>query len=118
MRRDMDLIRQIVMAVRELSPGEELQSLDGVAPAVFAEHAKLLIEAGIAEGVENNTYDGREVILQRLTWNGHDFADAVVDDTIWRKAKERVIKPAASWSFGILTEFLKSEIKRQIGMPE
>jgi hypothetical protein len=43
-----------------------------------------------------------------------DFADAIVDDTLWRKAKDQVIKPSASWTFGILLGYLRAEIGRGV----
>ena len=30
--------------------------------------------------------------------------------SLWRKAKDNVLKPAGSWTFGVLLEYLKSEI--------
>jgi len=53
----------------------------------------------------------------RLTWNGQDFADAATDDTIWKKAKEKVLQPASSWTFALLLEYLKAEIKAKLGLP-
>ena len=55
-------------------------------------------------------------LLERLTWEGHDFADSIADDTLWKKAKEKVIKPSASWTFAILGEYLKFEIKHRLGI--
>jgi hypothetical protein len=39
------------------------------------------------------------------------------DDTIWKKAKEQVLKPGASWSFEILKEWAKHELKQKFGLP-
>lgn len=119
MKRDMDLIRRIVMTVRDLPVTEYLDGLEGVDQSLYAEHANLLIQAGLAEGVFDQFLSGGSTCaITRLTWAGHDFADAVADETIWNKAKENVIRPAASWSFGILTEYLKYEIKARLGLPQ
>jgi hypothetical protein len=49
-----------------------------------------------------------------LTWEGHEFLDAMRDDTVWKKAKENVIKPGASWTVQLLFEWLKAEIKQRV----
>ena len=43
------------------------------------------------------------------------FASAIDNDTLWRRAKENVIKPAGSWTFDVLKEWLKAEITQ--GLP-
>ena len=114
MNRDMDVIRQIVLAVRDFS--EPLAKVDGIEPAVFNYHAQLLDEAGLVKA-SLGCSDKRPpsvALIFRLTWDGHDFADSITDNTVWQKAKDTVIKPTASWTFGILLEYLKMEIKSHI----
>ena len=112
MKRDMDLIRAMVIALEN----SHLNGLPDVDKAEFNYHAQLLIEAGLAEGALAPAQRGipTAALLWRLTWLGHDFADAIRNDTIWDSAKEKVIKPSASWTFGVLLDFLKLEIRRHI----
>jgi hypothetical protein len=115
-QRDMDLIRKILLALRD-SAGV-LNKLEGVDELAYRYHANLLLEAGLAVGTASKEVVGTgapgHVMLFRLTWAGHDFADSVASDTIWKKAKDTVLKPSASWTFEILKEYLKSEIQRHI----
>lgn len=110
MKRDMDLIRRIVLAVRDTD--DVVSRLDDVESGQFAEHAQLLEEAGlIAAAIRSNgKRPATEAVIFRLTWAGQDFADAIRDDTLWSRAKEAVIKPTASWTFGVLLRFLEVEI--------
>ena len=42
------------------------------------------------------------------------------NDTVWRTAKEKVLKPGVSWTFELLKETLKALAKQQlarIGLP-
>ncbi len=55
-----------------------------------------------------------KVWLNRLTMSGHDFVDAIKDETIWNKAKDHFFKPAVSWTLNILLEYMKEEIRRQV----
>lgn len=119
MQRDMDVVRKIVLGLRDAQG--PIQDLDGVDEGSFNHNAQLIIEAGLAIGqVMDNLEDRRGipalVDLERLTWDGHDFADSIADDTIWKKAKEKIIKPSASWTFGILREYIKAEIKKRLGL--
>lgn len=114
MKRDMDIIRRIVLATRDTDG--PVARIDGIDAETFAAHVQLLDEAGLVKtslkGDEKKAAD--LVILWRLTWAGHDFADAITNETLWQKAKDNVMKPAASWTFGILLEYLKSEIGRNL----
>jgi len=39
------------------------------------------------------------------------------DDTLWKQAKEHVLIPGASWTFEILKDWAKYEIKTKLGIP-
>ena len=115
MKRDMDIIRQIVLAVRD-SDGV-VRGLEGVEFEVYAEHVRLLDEAGLIDASIQVVPQRRVIaaLVWRLTWAGQDFADAISSDTLWHKAKETVIKPTGSWTFDVLKEWLKTEISQ--GLP-
>jgi len=113
MDRDMDAIRKIVLAVKTAEEGVEVSSVGGLNDLIFNYNANLLIEAALAEGRKlESGYPPTisQVDLWKLTWAGHDFADAIKDETIWNKAKEKFIKPGVSFTFPILLEYLKSLI--------
>lgn len=117
MKRDMDTVRQIVLAVREAQSG--VGGIEGMDREVFAEHVRLLEEAGLmSAAVQVVQQRTTAAVAWRLTWAGQDFADAITSDTLWRKAKDNVIKPAGSWTFGVLLDYLKAEIARGLpGLP-
>lgn len=111
MNRDMDIVRRIALATAELGPGEQLQQLEDIDPDTFAIHVVWMKEAGLIHAITEEVIDGSFfAIVLRLTWDGCEFADAVRDDTLWRKAKENVLKPSASFTFRTLGEWLKTEI--------
>lgn len=111
MNRDMDIVRRITLATAELGPGEQLQHLEDVEDDVFGIHVVWMKEAGLIQAIaEENMDGGIFAMVLRLTWDGCEFADAVRDDTLWRKAKENVLKPSASFTFRTLGEWLKTEI--------
>lgn len=117
MKRNMDLIRRIVLETAELPPGETLDKLEGVAEHEFVAHVIWLQEAGLikAEAQAGTGSFATYAIVSRLTWEGCEFADAVMNDGTWQKAKEVVLKPGISFTFDVLKDWLKAEIKE--GLP-
>ena len=112
MKRDMDLIRRIALETSDMEFGAVLRSLDGVDQAAFAVHVMWMQEAGLLVATVQE-YLGNSppsAFVRRLTWPGCEFADAVRSDTVWKKAKEQVLKPAGSFTFDFLKDWLKSEI--------
>ncbi len=119
MKRDMDLIRRIALEVEEMEFGYVLTSMEdkGVEEAAFAMHVVWMKEAGLIAAFVQ-TYESGEppsVRVQRLTWAGCEFVDAIRDDTLWNKAKANVLKPGMSFTFDVLKEWLKTEITQ--GLP-
>lgn len=113
MKRDADIIRRIALATEAISPTEVLSSLDEVDPTLFAAHVKLMIDAGLIEGRVTTFMSGNAAaVVMRLTWAGHDFAEAARSDTLWAKAKKSVIANGAAWTLDLLKDWLKSEVAK------
>jgi len=121
MKRDMDLVRKILRKVRD---HEDPYGLNGI-PEIeeyskkeISYHIGILNDAGLltASPLEEMGVEFENYFSINLTWQGQDFIDAAEDDTIWKKAKNTVIKPGASFTFDILKEWLKSEVKEKLGM--
>jgi hypothetical protein len=117
MKRDIDLIRRIILATRDAPAGESISCFeDDVARPVFLEHVRLLIEANLADGRILPGHMGvpEDAVIFRLTWDGHDYADAMNDETVWKKVREKILKPGVSWTFSILGELLKAEARKHL----
>jgi hypothetical protein len=115
MKRDMDLIRLLLLQVEGDEKAAEKVKTYPELEVVY--NAKLLVDAGLVDGDVADTGDIKTtgVVMTDLTWAGHDFLDAARDDTIWKKAKQNVMKPAAAYTFEIVKEYLKAEIKMKLG---
>lgn len=100
MKRDMDLIRRILIEVESIDTPEVSTALelDGVDEVTVKYHLTLLVDAGLMEEVEHGftrSRPGTKILfsrLIRLTWQGHEFLDAARDQTRWNKAKEQMAK--------------------------
>lgn len=95
MKRDMDLIRKMVLAVEECPSGfaPELK-IQGYDTAQIGYHAYLLVNSGLAEGFEITTTcsNGPEYQITHLTSAGHDFAGNVRNEYIWDEVLEEIKK--------------------------
>jgi len=113
MKRDMDIIRLVLM---QQECDEVPQELSKYPEDLVVYNVALMKDAGliVASILDDEKGSPRGAAIIRLTWAGHDFLDAVRDDNVWRKAKEKVIKPRASWTFSLLMEWLKQEIRTRI----
>lgn len=114
MKRDMDIIRRIALETSDLPYGTHLVDLDGVSKEDFGLHAIWMEEAGLIKAAISEYQDNSppSAFIFRLTWEGCEFADAVRSDTLWSKAKESIIKPTSSFTFGVIKDWLKSEIQQ------
>ena len=117
MKRDMDIIRKIIMATAALPYGRTLDKLDDVSPEIFVTHVIWLREARLveAEAQAGGGSFAQYAVVFRLTWDGCEFADAIQDDTLWARAKTVALKPGISFTFDTLKEWLKAEITH--GLP-
>ena len=96
MKRDFNLIRQILLDVEKAPVGRAISELiyESHEEAVVSEHIKLLIDASFLEGTidigtEHHNEGTQQIILwyeiYRLTWEGHDFLDNAKNDAVWKK---------------------------------
>jgi hypothetical protein len=70
-----------------------------------------LLEARMIDAAVNAA--AGHVIVQRITWNGHDFLDSIRDPRIWDKAK-RQVQGAGGFTVDLLKDLAKGLVKKQI----
>ncbi len=116
MKRDIDVIRAIVLAVRDADGSTE--EVAGIDEKQFAFHAQLLEEAGLVTARFGRPREimAESAIIYRLTWDGHDFADSIADDTIRNMAKEHLLGSSSAWTFDILKEIVTATIKELLNL--
>jgi hypothetical protein len=122
MKRDMDLIRLILRKV-EASENpyglEKMPQIDGYSLPQISYHTKLLCDAGLIEAhpIDEMGVEFTDFMDMNLTWAGQEFLDATKDDSLWKKAKETIIKPGASFTFDLLLSWLKAQVATTLGLP-
>lgn len=118
MQRDMVLIRKIVTLMASDEVETAVVGLKDVDSNKFGYHAQLLIDAGLAVGsvqqFNNFTYKGQ---ITRLTWEGHEFAQLLQDDSVWKKYKSKVIDTGTAVTIAMAKEMLTNYARENLGLP-
>ena len=116
MKRDMDLIRLLLL---EREGEEPKPDLSGYTEAQILYHTALLIEAKLVVGsiIEDTNGEIAATSTLRLTWTGHEFLDAARNDTIWKKAGEKIKQSGVQVTVSLLEELLKKLLKESLGLP-
>jgi hypothetical protein len=114
MKRDMDLIRVMLLEVeKSTSPGGCQINLPGHSPEELYYNAQLAQEAGLIDA--RFARGATDFHVLRLTYAGHEFLDAARNDTLWVKAKETVINKTGSLTVEGLKIALSTLIKHALG---
>ena len=93
MKRDMDLVREILLKIEEENQPLRLGQLlkdptDADETARYAYHLGMMSDQGFIKGLHAKVMSGPEDWLElELTWRGQEFLDTLRDPTIWQKSK-------------------------------
>lgn len=119
MKRNLDLVREILLVVENHEP-ERIGGLLSISPKDFSGseaqnfyHINMLIDAGFLKLAGKPTLAG-DYAVHGMTMTGHDFLDAIGEQSVWNHTKKRVGE-IGGWTLDIVLEIAKEEIKRRLG---
>ncbi|MCL2883355.1 MAG: DUF2513 domain-containing protein [Coriobacteriia bacterium] len=108
MKRDMDLVRDMLKAIEDADGPLSLRDfeLSGHTQESVYYHLRLLYDKGMIEGVlaEDDIGELRKARVDGLTWDGQDFLYAIADKKVWDKVKDAVAKSVGSASFEVIKQ--------------
>lgn len=93
MKRDWDVIREVLTEIEGLSSSERNRFTHGVGPeypaenATKSEHGLLLWKGGFVSVIDITMSGGRAIISFELTWQGHELLDTIRSKEIWTRIK-------------------------------
>lgn len=124
MKLDADLARAIMFEI-EKTPANRTPSdvvIEGHSEDEVLEHEGLLIDAGFLEGhIHGSGMGGQRyyaVIINGITWEGHEFIAAARSDTLWAKAKEKAVSSGIAISLSLMKPLLLKLAKEKLGIPD
>lgn len=120
MKRDMDLIRKILLAVEEhehgRAPGKV--EIEGYSDEQIGYHVWLTGEAGLLHVVDMTGRGSPSpvAIPTRMTWEGYEFLEVARQLSTWEAAKEKISKAGAGLTFEVLKAVLVAISKGALGL--
>ena len=112
MKRNMELIRQLAIHIEAASgllPSNEIE-IDPYSQDEITYHSGLMNEANLI--VTGDVADDGDMLIERLTWSGHDFLDAAKDDKLWNRVTKTIKERVTSVTFDGLMSLLKVSAQR------
>lgn len=115
MRRDWDLIRDILVTCEDAAPGHLLQSGDFAEPdkARLVEHVMLLDQANFLQATR--LLGSEEFVIQDFNWSGHDLLAQMRSDTWWAKTKKLAADKGVELTFAVIKELAPIALRSMIG---
>lgn len=118
MKRDMDLIRKILLKV-ESTVGNTIvynPEIEGYSYEQVTYHCSILYEGGYISkyGKLEGSGEIEEFGVGRLTWEGHDLLDKIRSDTVWNKTKETIINQGLPMVVDVVKDISTSVISAMV----
>ncbi|MBM4937054.1 DUF2513 domain-containing protein [Vibrio parahaemolyticus] len=116
MKRDMELIRKLLLTIEENPRQLEVEGYD---KNQVKYHALLLIEAGFLDGNVSDTLANTSVVpsfvsVNRLTWDGHEFLDNIRKEEVWNTIKTEFKDASISTVFSIGKQLTENYAKKKL----
>ncbi|MGL5362836.1 MAG: DUF2513 domain-containing protein [Bosea sp. (in: a-proteobacteria)] len=119
MRRNMDLLRNILLKIDSEQPDSDgtyefgWEDVGASSYREFVEHFRQLIEKRYVRAIDQFTEIEDTALCTGMTSDGHDFLDSIRDNEIWENTKSSA-SSAGGWTLDILADLAKGFVKTQI----
>lgn len=122
MKRDMDLVRKILLAVEEHEDGfaPSPLTIDDYTEEQIGFHILVMGEAGLLNVAEVTPYTSNTPQASALwvTWQGYEFLDAAREPSRWEAAKAKFMAGGVGLAFDLLKDLLLRMGREQLGLTE
>jgi|WetSurMetagenome_2_1015567.scaffolds.fasta_scaffold267502_1 hypothetical protein len=119
MKRDWDVIREILQKVEELEHDKVLVLGDFEKErwGIVSYNAYLMSDAGLINMKCIKSYADaiKSFSITGLTWEGHEFFASIRSESIWKKTKSKIIGKGGSMTFDIIKTVAIELFKSSIG---
>jgi hypothetical protein len=118
MKRDMDVVRKILLSLEETSSMSAPYDfkVEGYSEEEITYNLILLKEARLIDAFQSNTFQGVLITPNRLTWEGHEFLDNARDETRWNEAKKIAGQKGGSMAFDVIKGVLVQLALQTVGL--
>jgi hypothetical protein len=120
MKRDPELIRNILLDIGASPPGKPIFGFayEGRAEAEVLEHVQLLLDVAFIDGQVITGAMGQptQCVIMRMTWAGQEFLAKAKNDTIWKKVLAQAEEKGMSTSMMVINGLLEAAAKKYAGL--
>lgn len=129
MKRDIELIRAVLLFVESNQIGEPLtitngtefvdeQGLDGIDIYEILNHFQLLIDDGYLNGkcIKHGMGFVNIVCVDSITMKGHDYIDAIRDKGIWTEVKKELGVVGDFWTLDTIAKLAAKVASKKLGI--
>lgn len=107
MKRDWDLMRAVLFKVEDLPLDKHAvvraEDFPDYPPETVVYHFDLLEQAGlVVAAIQKHQHTRGAGLVFDLTWQGHEFLDAIRRETVWQKIQGRIKQDGATMPFELI----------------
>jgi hypothetical protein len=102
MKRDLDLVRQLLLQIEALPAGPPVQyRTSEIEDPVLLAHFELVLAAGLVNGkiARSQGARGDVISIVGLTWEGHEWIEMVRGESVWDETKSTLLDGAGALTY-------------------
>lgn len=120
MKRDMDLVREILATLEQHAHGYAPRELkiEGYSEEQLGFHIHVMIDGGLLHGAEVTPLASKspQSLPTSITWAGYDFLALSKSESVWERAKNTIRREGVGVSFELLKKILAADVSQLLGV--
>ena len=119
MKRDLDLVRQILLQIEALPAGPPAQyRASEIEDPVLLAHFELVLASGLVNGKISRSQSSRgDVIsISGLTWEGHEWIETVRQDSVWNETTSTLLERRGALTYELTRVVADRILRRRLGL--
>ena len=120
MKRDLDLVRQLMLQIEALPAAPPVQyRMSEIEDPVLLAHLEMLIEAGLVNGRISRSQGtrGDVISVSGLTWQGHEWIEMVRSQSLWNDVKSAVLDGGGVLTFELTKAVAAKILRARLALP-
>ena len=120
MKRDLDLVRQVLLQIEALPAGPPAQyRTSEIDDPVLLAHFELVIAAGLVNGkiARSQGVRGDVISISGLTWEGHEWIEMVRSETMWDETKSTLLENGGVLTFELTKAVASKLLGARLALP-
>ena len=118
MKRDLDLVRQLMLQIEALPAVPPVQYRMGeVEDPVLLKHLEMLIAAELVNGKISHGSRGDVITISGLTWEGHEWIEMVRSQAVWNQTKSELLDRGGAMTYELTKAVASKLLRARLGLP-